>query len=583
MSTTLVTHQLLDEGGDPLVNAYVEMYLLAPSASDNAYVTGTNRQIIGRTVFRTDSNGQWSLSMVPNSEITPEGTVYEVVHKLIGLRNQRATFTVPVSDDPVTVLDNLVDPPTELGGGEGSSSSIVGLYVPPARFQGAWDDATEYAQGEAVLLSSELYIAKDAIAAGTLTSDEDHWQRIFDDDDPVVLSGVDVNPATFGAVTGTTAAGGFAYVDLDDFTKVWVNQTGSPPDWQLQPFIGAGASSPVGSVTASAGGYYIQGAAGVFTKLWLGIGTTTGSWADLTSATVSGNGAPVNGVAASGVPAPPGSLFLATGDEAPRRAYVKTAANDLGWTVVPATAGELAFDAGDSDMESTNVNDAIIEAFLLNEGGGNLVGQTLNVHQYGRVGSDTDLPAASGTTPRFLIVHDFADGVIDGTNAFRIVGADGTTRVVVSLEDDEDVFGTPSGGTVVNIANKAGTHFLTFVQDPDSAGGGFAHGQVAVGHGHPGLIRMMVTGGASGGAQLYAMAFEDQTVPLITLVDQNGENLFRVAGDGSLALYGVAVGLDTDDRPALTTAAVANDVIANYNALRTALIALGLAVDGDLP
>jgi len=118
---TTVTHTLVDEIAGPLRNAYVEVSLLAPTVDDPAYILSGGYQIIGRKIAQTNTNGNWTLDLVPNSSITPANTVYRVIHSPKGdSARTTAYFKVPVAGaTPTThtLLSLLTNPPGNLGGG----------------------------------------------------------------------------------------------------------------------------------------------------------------------------------------------------------------------------------------------------------------------------------------------------------------------------------------------------------------------------------------------------------------------------------------------------------------------------------
>lgn len=109
---TSVTHALINGSGQPLENAYVEIRVLAPRDTSNAYAP--NGQIISRYVTHTDESGVWTADLIPTADITPTNAVYIVYHKVSGWPNQTATFLVPDSVSTLHLVDLLVAPPNDL-------------------------------------------------------------------------------------------------------------------------------------------------------------------------------------------------------------------------------------------------------------------------------------------------------------------------------------------------------------------------------------------------------------------------------------------------------------------------------------
>lgn len=113
MSHATVHTIVVDPSGTPLPNIYTEIALLAPNVSDYAWDTDDGHLILSRFVTRTDSNGQWSVSLIRTADITPDNTVYRVTHHIPGLPDEVSYFNVPGAG-PYLLNDVLVNPPTAL-------------------------------------------------------------------------------------------------------------------------------------------------------------------------------------------------------------------------------------------------------------------------------------------------------------------------------------------------------------------------------------------------------------------------------------------------------------------------------------
>lgn len=110
-----VRHNLVNPGGQPIVDAYVEVRLLAPTDTSVAYLfDGTG--IADRWVTRTDEDGEWEVEEItPNDEIDPSGTVYSVLQRPQGGSSYLAYFEVPTAATPIFDLrDLLTEPPTSI-------------------------------------------------------------------------------------------------------------------------------------------------------------------------------------------------------------------------------------------------------------------------------------------------------------------------------------------------------------------------------------------------------------------------------------------------------------------------------------
>lgn len=114
MTDTRVTNILLNGAFQPVVDAYVEIALLAPTDSSPAWGSGGNYQIISRAVVRTNNDGMWELPLAANNLITPAGTVYRVTQRILGTANQVSYFSVPDDGGTHNLFDLLVSSPDNI-------------------------------------------------------------------------------------------------------------------------------------------------------------------------------------------------------------------------------------------------------------------------------------------------------------------------------------------------------------------------------------------------------------------------------------------------------------------------------------
>lgn len=74
---------------------------------------GPGSTLIGPVRTRTDGAGAWQVDLVPNENITPANTVYQIEVRAAGQSSTRYV-SVPDSLDTLDVVDLLVDPPGAL-------------------------------------------------------------------------------------------------------------------------------------------------------------------------------------------------------------------------------------------------------------------------------------------------------------------------------------------------------------------------------------------------------------------------------------------------------------------------------------
>lgn len=110
---TVVQNILLNEASEPQAGVRVEIYLLAPGPADEAF-NAASAQIVSKKTLFTDNSGLWSLTMIPNSTITPANTTYKVIHYILGGMNVVSFFNVPSSGGPYNLADVLTEPPSSI-------------------------------------------------------------------------------------------------------------------------------------------------------------------------------------------------------------------------------------------------------------------------------------------------------------------------------------------------------------------------------------------------------------------------------------------------------------------------------------
>lgn len=109
---TTVTNIVTDAASRPLPDVLAEIFLLAPDEGDAAWTDDS--QVLSRVSVRTNSSGEWSLNLIPNSELTPSGTAYKVFHYIPGTVTSEAVFIVPPTGGPYTLFSLLTDAPEDI-------------------------------------------------------------------------------------------------------------------------------------------------------------------------------------------------------------------------------------------------------------------------------------------------------------------------------------------------------------------------------------------------------------------------------------------------------------------------------------
>lgn len=114
---TTVFNTIHSPDGEPISNANVEVRLLwNKSVQAIAKDDTANRVILGRWATVTDADGEWTVDLLANADISPANTVYKIIERV---RPGKETFvyyiTVPADGaTPVAqwIGDLLTDTPS---------------------------------------------------------------------------------------------------------------------------------------------------------------------------------------------------------------------------------------------------------------------------------------------------------------------------------------------------------------------------------------------------------------------------------------------------------------------------------------
>lgn len=184
---TVVQETLVLPGGDPAAFAVITVQLVGP---DGAAFVPPDETIVATEKIRANVDGEWSIDLVPNSEIIPEGTTWRrTVTAARSIRQAVADdyLLVPDSVAPVEVQDILVDPPGPVpsaplashivdqgegshlpdGGAEGEVPTIIGGEV----VWGPQSGAVASVNGETGVVSLSAADVGAATAAQGATAD----------------------------------------------------------------------------------------------------------------------------------------------------------------------------------------------------------------------------------------------------------------------------------------------------------------------------------------------------------------------------------------------------------------------------
>jgi hypothetical protein len=106
---TTVTNTLIDATSTPIPGVPVEIRLLAPTETNESFIANDS-QVVARISAVTNSNGTWTLDLIPNADITPSGSQYEVIHIIPGFETapESLLFEVIDSPTPISLHDLLV-------------------------------------------------------------------------------------------------------------------------------------------------------------------------------------------------------------------------------------------------------------------------------------------------------------------------------------------------------------------------------------------------------------------------------------------------------------------------------------------
>lgn len=112
MATTTVYNHIDRVAGDPLASVVVSITLvwdtdLSPVALDSDDET----MVRGTYGAETDTDGYWEVTLVPNDEILPAGSLYKVVER-ISSTEETATYyiEVPGAATPMAWVASLLQP-----------------------------------------------------------------------------------------------------------------------------------------------------------------------------------------------------------------------------------------------------------------------------------------------------------------------------------------------------------------------------------------------------------------------------------------------------------------------------------------
>jgi len=114
---TVIQGTALDSGQSPIAHAQVRITLVTGTPTMPGYTAAG--ELIGPHPVLADTNGVWSIDLVPNSQITPPNTYYQVTEA-----NGTSMIQVPDSGGPYSVGAVLVTTPPPLG-----SLGMTGVQV----------------------------------------------------------------------------------------------------------------------------------------------------------------------------------------------------------------------------------------------------------------------------------------------------------------------------------------------------------------------------------------------------------------------------------------------------------------------
>lgn len=541
----------------------------------------------------------------------------------------RGAIPVPANAEIVRVTDNTDDILTIVRAQEGTSARSIEVgdqfaatishdllaqldlrdqdlqyFMLPLTYLGVWDSGSSYTTSNAVAFGDpdqELWVATGPIDDGTAPGDSDRWLDVSGIGFAVVLSGqTEVGPAA----DGVPAPVGSIFLNNNDAVgELWEKAAVADDQWtQLTSGGGGGVTNPLAEDFVVTG----DGSAGITSdepRVVLGVEVGGNNNAHFEVAS------PVDGVAYAD--------FTAVGVDAAAR---------IGW-----------FDADSEFRVETNGHTLAINA-------DDLVFDGVSLHNsFTYVQSDApDAPSTGETWLQVRQVDDhfpawqpetvykrgsrveatvgngfFFEAQIDG----QVTAASGDTEPTWPTVESGQVDDTGEpvihwiAQTIVGSAFITGVFVRTVVGDWDPIS------PTAVVYDDNGLQRALwnqtvfgVDGGIwdDNGVKCWEIvwrtnqadfnllfpgsattrAHQDFSEDGVSITfrpdseDPTNVNYIAVNARGAemtaVGFYGQTA-LSAGSRPSLTTAVTALDVVDNYNALRTALIALGLALDGDIP
>lgn len=220
MTTKLVFNKLIAPSGNSPLKGTAVIYI-----ANEAWLTGESTSLRHVTRASTDSTGKWQVSLRPNSEITPEGTVYVVEETVLG-KTETYAFIVPAAGaGPHWLFDILTDPPGAL-----TPSALAAETA--ARIEADTDEATTREEADDVLAAAlvaetDARTGADADLAGAITEAETDANAYTDSRVvKAVIDALGIDAATLEGLTVVqlTAAITAAIVDASPATLDTLNE-----------------------------------------------------------------------------------------------------------------------------------------------------------------------------------------------------------------------------------------------------------------------------------------------------------------------------------------------------------------------
>jgi peptidoglycan/xylan/chitin deacetylase (PgdA/CDA1 family) len=155
-----VFNVLTQPDGTPIENAVVEIRLIANTTTQRGegFVTSTQESILWRKHVSTDADGRWEANLQPNSEITPDGTVYLIAEDPPGrAKAEEHYISVPDTAGPHWLYDILTEAPASL------ASSALELHRDSVKDHDDWSDSAPSA-GQVPIWNGSAYVPGDTVA-----------------------------------------------------------------------------------------------------------------------------------------------------------------------------------------------------------------------------------------------------------------------------------------------------------------------------------------------------------------------------------------------------------------------------------